>query len=129
MAASFQSGLLFAAAISGAGVLTNLVLLGRRYTHDSWEPPTQAWATTRGEVVDVRKTYIDGQAQGAMWWEVEYSFEVRGTTRSFTLNYGSRPEDIEVGESFEVWYKPSHPEVHEMRDFRPAHLPRLVTKL
>ncbi len=77
---SVDAGLLVAGAVSGAGLLLALLLLGRRYMDEAWEPPPAHWRLTRGQVVtwqEIHGGYVE-QGQESAGVPYRYTVERRG---------------------------------------------------
>lgn len=117
MASSFEFGFLVAAAISGFGLLANLGLLVKRYTHDAWEPPKPTWRQSRGRVLGFKQFSYDSQ-QSQLHYRLEYEFDVGTRIAKYDR---ALPRDGNAnrlkGKEFDVWYDPSEPNFHEMEDF------------
>lgn len=118
--ASFQSGFLVAGVVSGAAMFMMLILLGMRYTHDAWQPPTESWTRTRGRVTSVVPGLVQvSNSQLKPGHRVNYSFKTRGgeyegsTNLPMDINAEELPEEIE----FDVYYRQGKPEWHEIQDF------------
>jgi hypothetical protein len=116
MSASFELGFLVAALIAAAGLMGSVVMLGIRYTHDSWEPPTNRYRKTTGKVEGFRQLFYDQNGNAVT--QLEYSIDI-GTRRAEFLM--SVPTGLNrnrvVGKTFTAWYDPKQPNVHEMEDF------------
>ncbi len=114
MATSFEAGFLAAALISGTGLLGNLILLGVRYTHDSWEPPTARLRKTTGEVTGFRKVMID---QNRYSHQLEYTIDIGTRKAEYLMSAPDVNRSRVIGRKFTAWYDPKQPNVHEMEDF------------
>jgi len=116
LATSFEAGFLFAAAIGASGLIVNFLLLAGRYTHDAWEPPKPGWQKSEATILDVRKVLIEGAVPH---WEVEYEFPVRSTMYNQVRVLGKDNVDqVDIGDTFDVWYPPGKPQFHEAADVR-----------
>lgn len=126
LAAGFEGAFLAAGLVSGAGLLITLVLLGLRYTHDAWEPPTARWRKVRGRVLRHEEVFtIDGNGyptDRVAGHDVVYGFKTgRGEHEDKFRIESSARERYPIGREFDVYFQPSNPQWHEMQDF--AHDP------
>jgi hypothetical protein len=123
---SFQSGFVVAGVLSAAGLLTTLVLLGKRYTHDAWEPPDASWVRSRGEITRIDDLFpIDEYGSGTeprnqvIGYRIVYEFSTaRGTFEySQSVPKSANLDRYEPGTQFDVYYRKGKPEWHEIQDF------------
>lgn len=120
LAQSFESGFILAAAVSGVGMLINLGLLGRRYIHDSWHPPEASWVKTEATVLGIERYY--GESIIEETYLVEYEFPTRGSTHRERKSVTQDQLNFQVGDTFDIWYPPGHPEYHDAMDIRHEYI-------
>ncbi len=124
LAASFESAILIAGALSGGGALMTLILLALRYMHDAWMPPSSGWRKTVGTVtsVDVSRfdpDYANSEIPRGTPGVIGYTFDAAGKRYEFTywMNAREEFEDYEVGQQFVIYYDPKNPTFHEREDW------------
>lgn len=130
IATGFQAGFIAAAAVSGAGLFMTLLLLGKRYRHDAWEPPDASWVHSRGSITRIDPMYaVDEQyyrhehgklpgADKVIGHRVVYEFRTsRGAFEySQPLAREANLDRYEPGTEFDVYYRKGRPEWHEIQD-------------